>query len=648
MHLATKTEDLIWKRVPLGLEIVTFKKLISENEMVVETIKLNNGYEMPIFGLGTMFAKDEVGVQTVKDAIDLGYRHFDTAHLYGNEKQVGDGIRAKIEEGVVKREDVFVVTKLWNTYHEPDKVELACRNSCEKLGLGYIDLYLMHSPMGFEYRGDTEADFFPINSEGDIMFNEVDYVDTYKAMEKLVETGLVRSLGVSNFNSEQIDRLLANCQIKPVTNQVEVGPSITQKKLTKFCKDRDIVITGFSPLGRPYNADLSPDSPALAFLDSRVIAIGEKYGKTGAQVVLRYLVDKIFQLGVVLIPKSSNKQRMQENINIFDFELNEEDVALNNGYEMPIFGLGTMFAKDEVGVQTVKDAIDLGYRHFDTAHLYGNEKQVGDGIRAKIEEGVVKREDVFVVTKLWNTYHEPDKVELACRNSCEKLGLGYIDLYLMHSPMGFEYRGDTEADSFPKNSDGVVLFNEVDYVDTYKAMEKLVETGLVRSLGVSNFNSEQIDRLLANCQIKPVTNQVEVGPSITQKKLTKFCKERDIVITGFSPLGRPYNAGLNPDLPKLAFLDPRVIAIGEKYGKTGAQVVLRYLVDKIFQLGVVLIPKSSDKQRMQENINIFNFELNEEEVAVLETFDTGKRTLPLNFKEVKSFNHKYYPNNIEF
>lgn len=139
--------------------------------------------------------------------------------------------------------------------------------------------------------------------------SEVDYVDTYKAMEKLIDIGLVRSIGVSNFNSEQIDRLLANCSgelmseisnvslylkkrnsVKPVTNQIEVGPSIAQKKLTKFCKDRDIVITGYSPLGRPYASDLFPNAPKVAFLDPRVIGIGEKYGKTGAQVVLRYLV----------------------------------------------------------------------------------------------------------------------------------------------------------------------------------------------------------------------------------------------------------------------------------------------------------------------------------------------------------------------
>lgn len=122
------------------------------------------------------------------------------------------------------------------------------------------------------------------------------------------------------------------------------------------------------------------------------------------------------------------------------------------------------------------------------------------------------------------------------------------------------------------------VHSEVDYVDTYKAMEKLIDTGLVRSIGVSNFNSEQIDRLLANCSVRPVTNQIEVGSSITQKKLTKFCRDRDIVITGFSPLGRPYASELFPNAPKVAFSDPQVIAIGEKYGKTGAQVVLRNLV----------------------------------------------------------------------
>lgn len=148
----------------------------------------------------------------------------------------------------------------------------------------------------------------------------------------------------------------------------------------------------------------------------------------------------------------------------------------------------------------------------------------------------------------------------------------------MQSPMGYEYRGDTDEHLWPQNADGTLAFSDVDYVDTYQAMEKLLNTDLVRSIGVSNFNPEQIMRLLATCDIKPVVNQIEVGPSRTQKKLIKICMDFDIGIIGYSPLGRPHYAAVNPDLPKLAFLDPRVIEIGYKYGKTGAQVVLRYMV----------------------------------------------------------------------
>lgn len=153
-----------------------------------------------------------------KYAIDAGYRHFDTAYLYGNEREVGQAIQEKIAEGVVKREDIFIVTKLWNTYHEPEKVEKVCRVSCENLGLGYIDLYLMHYSVAFKEREPFE--FWPLNPDGQHDHADVDYLDTWKAMEKLVGLGLVRSIGVSNFNSQQIDRVLANCTIKPVTNQV--------------------------------------------------------------------------------------------------------------------------------------------------------------------------------------------------------------------------------------------------------------------------------------------------------------------------------------------------------------------------------------------------------------------------------------------
>lgn len=154
----------------------------------------------------------------MKHAIDVGYRHFDTAFLYGNEREVGEAINEKIADGTVSREDIFIVTKLWNTHHEPEKVEAACRVSNDNLGLDYIDLYLMHYPVAFTERDPFE--FWPLNEDGQHDHADVDYLDTWAAMEKLVELGLVRSIGVSNFNSEQIERLLLNCTMKPVTNQV--------------------------------------------------------------------------------------------------------------------------------------------------------------------------------------------------------------------------------------------------------------------------------------------------------------------------------------------------------------------------------------------------------------------------------------------
>jgi aldehyde reductase len=246
-------------------------------------------------------------------------------------------------------------------------------------------------------------------------------------------------------------------------------------------------------------------------------------------------------------------------------------VKLNNGRELQFFGLGTMAAKEGNCVEATKHAIDVGYRHFDTAYLYENEAPVGQAIREKIAEGVITREDVFVTTKLWCTYHEEAMVLKACQMSLKNLGLDYIDLYLIHFPVGFPYRSDT--DHWPKDG-GVSAWNDVDYLETWRGMEQCVKNGWVRSIGISNFNSEQIDRLLGAATIKPVVNQVECSPSINQKKLTAFCKARDIVVTAYSPLGQP---NVEKKTPDYMFSD-KVKAIGDKYGKSNAQVVLRFLV----------------------------------------------------------------------
>ncbi|EDW70518.1 1,5-anhydro-D-fructose reductase isoform X1 [Drosophila virilis] len=311
-------------------------------------------------------------------------------------------------------------------------------------------------------------------------------------------------------------------------------------------------------------------------------------------------------------------------------------VKLNNGYEMPILGLGTYNSKNNEGELAVKHAIDIGYRHIDTAYFYQNEAEVGKAIRDKIAEGVVKREDIFLVTKLWNIHHDPKHVEAACRKQLCNFGLDYIDLYLMHMPVGYKYID--EETLMPKDENGVLQLSDVDYLDTYKAMEQLVKIGLVRSIGVSNFNSEQLLRVINNCEIKPVTNQVECSPAINQKQLAAFCKQHGVTLTAYTPLGKP-----KPDEQKPEFLyAPKVKAIAEKYNKTPPQIVLRYLVE----LGVLPIPKSSNAGRITENFNIFDFQLTEDEKSVLDGYNTGERMVPLNL--IKGQNHKYYPFAIEF
>ncbi|XP_017889598.1 aldose reductase-like [Ceratina calcarata] len=289
--------------------------------MAQPTVKFNNGNSCPALGLGTWKSKPSEVTQAVKDAIDVGYRHFDCARVYQNEKEVGEAIAAKIKEGVIKREDIFVTSKLWNTDHQPDRVEPALKKTLSDLGLQYLDLYLMHSPMGFK-AGD---EFFPQDAEGNLIADDTDYIDTWHAMEKLIKQGLVKNIGVSNFDIKQVERLLANSTIKPVTNQVECHPYFDQKKLSEFCNSKGITITAYSPFAAPDRPFAEANEP-LVLEDAKLKEIAGKYKKSAAQVALRYQI----QRGHIVIPKSVTKSRIQENFNIFDFELSPEDVDAIN------------------------------------------------------------------------------------------------------------------------------------------------------------------------------------------------------------------------------------------------------------------------------------------------------------------------------
>jgi len=308
--------------------------VLSVCSALAPTVRLNNGLEMPVIGLGTYSnqVKDGECERAVRDAVDAGYRHFDTAYFYGTEKEVGNGIRSKIAEGAIRREDVFVVTKLWSTFHRPDQVAKAFQKSFENLNLTYIDLYLIHFPLAYKQEHKDGSGRIPQSLDdvklfptvnGQPVYDSIDYVDTWRAMEDLLRTGYVRSIGVSNFDISQMERLLSQSSVKPVTNQVECHPNLDQLPLIKYCNDRNITVTAYSPLGRPY---LGTNN--LAINDPKVQAIAAAHYKTPAQVVLRYS----YQNGAIVIPKSTNRQRIYENFNIFDFTLTPEEMNVLHGF----------------------------------------------------------------------------------------------------------------------------------------------------------------------------------------------------------------------------------------------------------------------------------------------------------------------------
>lgn len=245
---------------------------------------------------------------------------------------------------------------------------------------------------------------------------------------------------------------------------------------------------------------------------------------------------------------------------------------------------------------------------------------MGAGLKVKLDDGTVKRDEIFITSKLWNTFHRPDLVRGALETTLKNLQLDYIDLYLIHWPMAYKEDGDM----FPKDDKDEILFSEVDYLDTWKEMEKLVEAGLTKSIGLSNFNSKQVARVLESATIKPAMNQIECHPYLAQRKLSAFCKDRGVAITAYSPLGspaRPWATAADP----VVLDEPAVAALATKHGKTKAQILLRWQI----QRGHIVIPKSTNSSRIVENFSVFDFTLTEEDMDEIAKLDRNCRVVPI-------------------
>jgi diketogulonate reductase-like aldo/keto reductase len=279
--------------------------------------------------------------------------------------------------------------------------------------------------------------------------------------------------------------------------------------------------------------------------------------------------------------------------------MSQPTITLNNGVVMPQIGLGVWNAKDGEEVANAVDAaIKAGYRLIDTAAVYGNEQGVGEGIR----RSGIKREELFVTTKVWNSDQGFDPTLKAFDESLKKLGLDYVDLYLIHWPA-------PELDT---------------YIDTWKAMEQLHESGKVKAIGVCNFAIEHLERLMKEAEILPAVNQVELHPYFQQVALREFCKGNAIAVESWSPIGGPGGGGSRKKDVMPILENPVVKAIGDAYEKTPAQVVIRWHL----QNNLIVIPKSVHPERIAENIDVFDFELSGEDMRQINALDTGVRGGP--------------------
>ncbi|CAM4702375.1 unnamed protein product [Lepidochelys olivacea] len=284
--------------------------------------------------------------------------------------------------------------------------------------------------------------------------------------------------------------------------------------------------------------------------------------------------------------------------------------------------------------EALQVALDAGYRHFDCAYFYQNEAAIGAAFEKMLGEGRLKRDELYVVSKLWNSFHAPQDVKPAFLKSLTMLKLDYLDLYLMHSPMGFL---NINEELMPQK-DGLLLQSDVDYVDTWRAMEKLVDEGLVKSVGVSNFNISQLERLLSVCRIKPAANQVELHPYLTQPKLVEYCRSKGIVLIAYSPFGcpaMPRPTGKNSPVPLLE--NPTVNEIAQKHGKTSAQVLIRFHL----QRGIATIPKSITPSHIVENAEVYDFQLTHKEIQTLEGLNCNTRFIK--WKLMGMDTHKHFP-----
>lgn len=303
-------------------------------------------------------------------------------------------------------------------------------------------------------------------------------------------------------------------------------------------------------------------------------------------------------------------------------------LKFKNGDQLHSIGLGTWKARGNVLKKAIKDALYAGYRHIDTATNYGNEEVIGEALAEVFAEGNILREDVFITSKLWNDSHVEGQVIPAVQDSLKRLKLDYLDLYLIHWPVAFKHGVDV-----PKTPDDYLSLEEVPLIDTWKQMEEVKNNGMAKHIGVSNFSIKKLKELISKATLKPEMNQVEMHPLLQQEKLLNYCKDEDILITAYSPLGSGDRSSRLKAKSEPNMMDiPEIMEIAKKHNALPSQILIAWHAER----GCAVIPKSVTKEHIISNFQAVGVELDSDDIEKIKKLNRNFRYITGKFFEEPS------------